>query len=286
MDINSLQFKKLDFKALLTMVEWAAAEGWNPGPYDADIYWKTDPDGFYGFFDGSKLLAGGSIVSYNGEFGFMGFFIVHPDYRGQGIGNKLWYLRRDKLLSRLKPGAVIGMDGVVNMQEFYRKGGFEIAFRDERYSRKGEKFEINHNISPVYNDDIKHILAYDKLCFGFERSQFLIPWLNQPESHTFKFVENDVLKGFAFLRKLRLGYKICPLFADNIETAKQLYESCLNTHPDETFFIDIPRNNPDALKLIEMYNAEYTFECARMYYGNPPNNDWSKVFGITSFELG
>ena len=41
-----------------------------------------------------------------------------------------------------------------------------------------------------------------------------------------------------------------------------------------------------SIDLIKAYKAEYTFECARMYYGEPPKNDWSKVFGITTFELG
>lgn len=42
----------------------------------------------------------------------MGLFIVDPKYRGQGLGRKLWYARRDHLLSRLQPNATIGLDAV------------------------------------------------------------------------------------------------------------------------------------------------------------------------------
>ncbi len=96
-----------------------------------------------------EMIGGGSIVSYNKEFGFMGFFIVKPDYRAHGIGKKLWYQRRDTLLSRLNKGASIGMDGVIAMQPFYKKGGFEISFRDERYENIGKEFKIDKNISPI-----------------------------------------------------------------------------------------------------------------------------------------
>jgi len=66
----------------------------------------------------------------------LGLFIVRPDFREKGIGKKLWYLRRDLLIKRLHEGALIGMDGVVAMQPFYEKGGFEIAVRNERLIEK------------------------------------------------------------------------------------------------------------------------------------------------------
>ena len=120
LDINKLKYRKLDLPGLKTLVKWARIEGWNPGPYDANVFWATDPDGFFGFYFDNSLVAGGAIVSYNGEFGFMGLFIVKQEYRNLGIGKKLWYLRRDRLLTRLNDNASIGMDGVANMQSFYR----------------------------------------------------------------------------------------------------------------------------------------------------------------------
>ena len=87
--------KKLDYNGVKILVRWAEEEGWNPGLYDAEIFWTTDPDGYYGYYHNGKLIAGGSIVSYNELFGFMGLFIVHPAYRSSGSGRKLWYQRRD-----------------------------------------------------------------------------------------------------------------------------------------------------------------------------------------------
>jgi GNAT superfamily N-acetyltransferase len=115
------------------------------------LFYAADPDGFVGCFIDDQLIAGGSVVSYQGEFGFMGLFIVKPHYRGVGIGAQLWHFRKSLLLSRLKKQAAIGMDGVVAMQPFYNQGGFEIHFRNERYQRRGEVFETNSNRSTSFD---------------------------------------------------------------------------------------------------------------------------------------
>ena len=285
-DIDELQFQKLDLEGVKTLVRWAEEEGWNPGPNDADVYYATDPDGFYGYYHKGNLIAGGSIVSYNKEFGFMGFFIVKPEYRSFGIGRKIWYQRRDMLLSRLNKDAPIGMDGVIAMQPFYKKGGFEILFRDERYEKIGEKFTIDKNIFPINDDDFNSILAYDRQCFGFSRPQFIKPWLKLPGNKTFKYVEDGELKGFAIVRKANKGYKVCPLFADDGTTAEELYKACLNSVVGEPLYLDIPVINKEAVNIIKKYSATYVFECARMYYGKPPEVEMDKIFGITTFELG
>ena len=280
------QFTKLNREQFNTLIKWAEQEGWHPGPYDADVFWQTDPEGYWGYIEDGEVIAGGSIVSYNGEFGFMGFFIVKPELRAKGLGRKLWYLRRDTLLSRLNDGASIGMDGVVDMQPFYRKGGFEIAFRDVRMEAIGKSFKIASPIWPIEEADIPSILEYDKICFGFDRTIFMQGWLKLPESKSFQFFEKGRIKGFAVLRKAEVGFKVGPLFADNVTVAEELLKACFDAAQNEAIYLDIPMINDDAIKLAEKYDMKPVFECARMYYGNAPEVPINKIFGITTFELG
>ncbi len=286
MEIDDLQLTKLNYKELEILITWAKQEGWDPGLNDAAIFWETDRDGFYGYFNHEELIAGGAIISYNGEFGFMGLFIVHPKYRYLGIGRKLWYQRRDKLLSRINKDASIGMDGVVAMQDFYHKGGFNIAFRDERHERLGALYVLDNRVSKITELDTVDILNYDAACFGFNRPQFLKPWLNQPYGFSFKYVENGLIKGFAVMRKTSKGYKICPLFADDQIVAEELYKACLNVVPNELVYIDIPMINQLAIDLVNKYETRFVFECARMYLNKNPSIPYEKIFGITTFEIG
>lgn len=285
-ELEDLSFQKLDKTGLKTLVDWARKEGWNPGKYDYDVFWETDPDGFYGFYNQNKLIAGGAIVSYNAEYGFMGLFIVHPEHRMHGIGKKLWYLRRDFLLNRLQSGATVGMDGVVDMQPFYQKGGFEIAFKDERYECVGRTCEVDNRVSETQQSDFSDIFKYDTNCFGVKRKTFLSGWLNIPNSKTFKYIENGVIKGYTVIRKADVGYKIGPLFANAEHIAEELYKACLNSAVGEQIYMDVPHINSNALRLVEKYKAVGVFECARMYHGPIPEVNMENIYGITSLELG
>ncbi len=286
MNIENIDLKKLDKSGLKTLISWASNEGWNPGKNDADVFWDTDPNGFYGFYYENKLIAGGAIISYNKEFGFMGLFIVHNDFRNIGIGNKLWHLRRDRLLQRLNANASIGMDGVLAMQPFYNKGGFNIAYRDERYEFKSDITPFSDLVSPINKEDFEKINDYDINYFGFDRSIFLNNWLRMPESKAVKYTEENEILGYAVIRKAETGYKIGPLFANNEKIAEELFKWCLSIAPNEPVYLDIPTTNENAVNLVKKYNGKYIFECARMYYGKPPKTNINAIYGITTFELG
>ncbi len=286
LNLDTLELKQLNKSELKTLISWAKQEGWNPGENDAEVFWKTDPDGYYGFHYENELIAGGAIVSYGQAFGFMGLFIVRSDFRGQGIGTKLWYLRRDRLLARLKNGASIGMDGVVAMQDFYAEGDFKIAYTEERYESIGKEMLVNSAISPIKTNDYENIAKYDLACFGFKRSEFLQSWLTMSNSKCFKYTNANELAGYAVIRKVASGYKIGPLFANNYAIAEELYKACLNSAVGSSVYLDIPVINEDAVQLVKKYNGIYTFECGRMYYGEQPNLPTDKIFGVTTFELG
>lgn len=279
-------FRKLTRDQVHQLVSWAEIEGWNPGPHDADLFYTTDPEGFYGYFLKDQLIGGGSLVSYNGAFGFMGLFIMKPEFRNQGIGEQLWNLRKSTLLKRLQPNAAIGMDGVVAMQPFYQKGGFAFAFTDERHENTGKPYPVHPAITQVSKEDLPFILKLDRECFGFERNAFMSSWLFQPQGHAFKYSDDAGLQGFVVLRKVKVGYKIGPLFAENLQAAEALYERCLTAVEGEKIYLDIPLTNPLAIALTKKYQSLPVFACGRMYFGVAPSLPIQKIYGITTLELG
>lgn len=107
-----------------TLVDWAAAEGWNPGLGDAALFQAADPQGFIGAFVDGELSAGISAVAYGDDFGFIGLYICRPDRRGQGHGKAVWDAGMARLGKR-----TIGLDGVVEQQANYRSMGFAPAYR-------------------------------------------------------------------------------------------------------------------------------------------------------------
>ena len=71
-------------------VEWAGREGWNPGLHDAPSFYATDPKGFFVGLLGDEPISCISAVAYDQSFAFLGFYIVKPEHRGKGYGQKIW----------------------------------------------------------------------------------------------------------------------------------------------------------------------------------------------------
>lgn len=121
--IQTMSRPQIDFA-----VELAAAEGWNPGLHDAECFYRADPQGFLvGTLQG-RPIGCISAVSYQGTFGFVGFYIVIPELRGQGYGIQLWRAAMQRL-----QGHTIGLDGVIEQQANYARSGFRLAYRNIRY---------------------------------------------------------------------------------------------------------------------------------------------------------
>lgn len=288
---NQLVIRNMARPELDELVGWAAREGWNPGLHDADLFWATDPDAFIAADLDGELIGGGAITSYSGEFGFMGFFIVRPEFRGQGLGNTLWHARRERLLARLRPGASIGLDGVFAMQDYYAKGGFVFSHRNMRFRTEISKHPVtsqvdDQDIVPLASFPFDQVLEYDRTCFPAARATFLSGWIAQPDALAVGCRREGRLSGYGVARRCREGYKIGPLFADDALAANALYARLANFAQGGPLFLDAPQNNPAAMALVQQQGMVEVFGCARMYLGPPPAIAHERVFGVTTFELG
>ncbi len=268
------------------LVDWAAAEGWNPGLNDASVFWATDPGGFIAAEAAGELVGGGSTVSYDGRFGFMGFFIVAPHARGRGLGGRLWRHRRDALRARLAPGAPIGMDGVVPMQAFYARGGFASAGRDLRFAGTGAPGPTPPGLVDAREVPFDVLAAYDAVRFPAPRAAFLERWIHQPGARALAAPGRAGLRGYGVARPCRTGVKIGPLFAGHVDVADALLRGLAAHAPGEPVFLDVPEANPVAVDLARRHGMREVFECARMYLGPPPPLPVTEIYGVTTLELG
>ncbi|AOT10837.1 GNAT family N-acetyltransferase [Pseudoalteromonas luteoviolacea] len=290
MDKDNFVIRAMHDDEINIAIEWAAAEGWNPGKCDGTSYEAADPQGFLIGLLGDEPIAVISAMKYDSSFGFIGFYIVKPEYRGQGYGYQIWQAAMSYL-----SGCNIGLDGVVDQQANYQKSGFKLAYRNIRYQgtfTTSEILKISGSAESIIEAvDDRSISQYERAFFPANRDEFNKQWRTQPNAFAVGIQAQQEVQGYGVIRACETGYKIGPLYANSTDDAKALIKSLLlkvaegSKQPIEVF-LDTPEPNQAAVNLAELLGMNTVFETARMYTGEFPVLPIAHTFGVASFEIG
>ena len=283
MTTGDYRIRKMTRAELDLAIDWAAAEGWNPGLADADCFHASDPDGFLvGTLEGEPI-ASISVIAYDAAYGFLGFYIVPEPHRGKGYGLAIWEAGMAYLGDR-----VVGLDGVVAQQHNYRKSGFDLAHRNIRYGGTVAlpDLEPNAGLADIATLPRTRLLEYDRPFFAASRHRFLTCWLRPDRRRGLALVRDGAIAGYGVIRDCREGYKIGPLFADDVAGADTLFRGLVAAVGNGPVYLDPPEVNAEAVALAKRYGLQPAFETARMYRGPAPALPLDRTFGITTFELG
>jgi GNAT superfamily N-acetyltransferase len=263
-------------------VDWAAAEGWNPGLVDLDCFLAQDSGLFLGGFQGDAMLSVIAATRYDPAFGFIGFYIAHPDARGHGHGMAVWRAAMQQLSGRL-----IGLDGVVAQQANYRKSGFQLACNNIVLGGAARVLPAPRgHIVPAVTLPFAALQALDRQVFPAERPDFLRAWIAAPGHVALALVEDGVPIGYGVIRPARTGHKIGPLVAPTEADAEALVAALLERADPGEIFLDVPEAHRAGTALATRLGLKPVFETARMYTGAAPPVAMDRLFGITTFELG
>ena len=276
------QIKPATLEWVRLMLAWADVEGWNPGLKDDLSFYVADNNGFFiGYLD-DKPISCISKVKYSEEYSFIGFYIVHPDYRGKGYGYKIWQYALNHNKTNF-----CALDAVLEQQDNYKKEGFKFAYRNLSYAmhpgiltERASEFLCNPK-----DADITELVKFDAKCFPAPRKMFLQSWIGSYTAYMYK--DHEEIRGYGVIRPCSTGYKIGPLFAENREIAQDILVGLVNSIPkSSTVYIDLPDANPQALLLVEYFKMTARFETARMYLNGTPEVNMDYIFGATTLELG
>lgn len=282
LEMSELQIRNLRPDEIALAVDWAAAEGWNPGLADAACFAIPDAQGFFvGEIDGEPV-ATVSCINYDDRFAFLGFYIVRERFRGAGHGLRIWNAAIAHAGAR-----VIGLDGVVSQQDNYKRSGFRLAYANIRYG--GVVAAPPRPPAGVVGLDkipFAIVEADDATVFPAARSAFLRAWIDTPGHVGRALLREGKLAAWGVIRPCRTGYKIGPLIADDRAAADAVVQALFGSAGGGEVFLDVPAINREAIALAEALGLKPVFETARMYTGPIAPLRLDRVFGVTSFELG
>lgn len=246
-----------------TLLDWAAQEGWNPGLDDAAPFRAADPYGFFVAETQGKPVAGISVVNHDDTTAFLGLYLCLPDWRGRGIGLRLWH----HALAHAGARAVI-LDGVAAQQANYAKSGFQIIGETRRW-RGVFALVPEDGIRAVRPDDTDALVALDATVNGYRRDRFLRAWLRP--SATRRSVMTADGTGFATARRCRDGCKIGPVIAPDTDTALRLSTSAAQILGPVDATIDVPAQQADFASKLQDCGFQSSFATARMVRGTAPS---------------
>jgi hypothetical protein len=273
------------------IVRWAAAEGWNPGRYDAEHFLTQDPHGFLLGREDGEVVSAISVVNYSPDYAFLGFYLVRPDRRGQGFGIATW-----KAGMAHAAGRSVGLDGVPDQQDNYRRSGFMPAYTTLRYSGVPDAGEDTGAGADADAAGGGAILAdgvdprlfgrLDAACHPADRVEFATRWAADPRHVTRVTFHDGQLTGYGVLRPAEDGLRIGPLLATSRRDAEALYVALLAEAGREKVSIDVPEPHREAQNVAASFGLTPSSATARMYAGPVRSLQQSLIYGVTSLELG
>lgn len=270
--------RQMNLEELRHALEWAAKEGWNPGVDDVAPFYVADPDGFFVNEVDGEMAAVISVVNHSPAFAFLGLYICHPRFRGRGFGVQVWNAALQHAGNR-----TIGLDGVPDQQENYRKSSFVYAGKTTRYQGRMPVCS-GKGSAPV---DVSTLIMRDAETCGFERPRYSAAWFADTEARkTIALPPTGQGLSFLTVRECNEGLKIGPILAHSASEVASLLLACPTKFSSKSVMIDVPETSPALAEYLTGSGFAPIFETARMYKGKPPSGDPPKFYSTATLELG
>ncbi|ESP90238.1 MULTISPECIES: GNAT family N-acetyltransferase [Pseudoalteromonas] len=263
--------------------EWALAEKWDLGLGDTECFFNIDDQGFYLGYVNGEPVASVSVVNYSDEYAYAGFYLVAPGARGKGYGLRLSYDAFHHCDKRS-----VGLDGMPEQEENYKKGGFVTHYETSRLvGVHNQQVDAPQGVQNISADNIEAVIEFDAQITGYSRAALLQNWFSGEGRHGFLIDSGDGVLGVVGIRRSTDGYRLGPLYAENQAVSEKLFAMAMAQVPLGTqVTIDAPTLDLGFINTLKALGYEEIFHTFRMYRGTEPQGEKHKIQAIASLELG
>ncbi|MBN9897299.1 MULTISPECIES: GNAT family N-acetyltransferase [Bacillus cereus group] len=199
-----------------------------------------------------ELIASAAIILYGEKLASIGMVIVHPDYKGRGIG-KIITEACVKSVSAHTPIMLIATD---EGKPLYEKLGFRAVSYVSKYIcnsyNANHKCAGNEEYMMVYKEsDLEEIIKIDKGAFGTSRNEFLKQRIMQSEQCVVVKDTKENVVGYGISIQTPENKIIGPVVAKNNAMAMRIVHDLARGHNGK-LRMDVPEGKNDFMKELEI----------------------------------
>jgi predicted N-acetyltransferase YhbS len=278
-------YRKMVPADIQACMELSKAAGWNQLEIDWQAFMRLGPEDNVVAVSGDDVIGSVATIRYGEDLSWIGMLLVHPDFRGKGVGKDLLLEAVQKLAHEKN----VKLDATSAGRQIYLQCGFEDEYPISRMEARSVAVDKSgQNCFPAEEKDLAGMFEIDAKVFGAGRQMLLKQvWFN---GLTFSFVyksEGKIL-GYSLGRRGYRFFHIGPIIADNIEVAKSLLQTILHHTPAETpVIIDINHAGKEWISWLHQLGFTEQRSFMRMFRGNNTNPGIpEKQFAILGPEFG
>ncbi|PFT69531.1 GNAT family N-acetyltransferase [Bacillus cereus] len=225
--------------------------GWDYNREEIDTVFNSGI--VYGVWNERKeLIASAAIILYGEELASIGMVIVHPNYKGRGIGKVI----TNSCMSSVSAQTPIMLIATDEGKPLYEKLGFRVVSYVSKYicnSYNVNDYCVgNEDYMVKYEEcDLEKIIKIDENAFGTNRKVFLKKRIMQSEQcNVVKDKEQNVL-GYGLSIQTPENKIIGPVVAKNNAMAMRIVHDLARGHNGK-LRMDVPEGKNDFMKELEI----------------------------------
>jgi predicted N-acetyltransferase YhbS len=241
---------------------FAQIAAWNQTRSDWEKFLRASPEGCFVAEAGGEVAGTVATISYENRFAWIGMVLVHPEWRGKGMGTLLLQTAIDYLTRCRLP--CIKLDATPQGKTLHTKLGFVSEYEIERWELRRAPQPDPAAEPGVVTDDV---LDFDREVFGADRSELLRAIALENPGLVVQARVQGKLAGYGLGRRGAIADHLGPWVAREESAARELLEEFLRRSSRSKIFVDALKGNPWATQLLREGQFQFSRPLTRMFRG-------------------
>jgi GNAT superfamily N-acetyltransferase len=255
--------------------------GWNQNEADWLRFLYFEPDGCF-TAELDELAVGTTTTCLLGHVAWIAMVLVDVDARSKGVGTQLLRYALDYLDDRQV--STIRLDATPVGRPVYEKLGFQPEYELARYEGIASHLEAHPIITEAARETYPDIIELDRKITGTDREKMLTKLFDE-FPHDLRITRRHGVDGYAMIRPGVNAIQVGPCVA-NIESGSALLTDAINRCRGKAVFVDVPRDNVDAVQFVESAGLRIQRCFTRMYRGERVDDKLEALWASSGPEKG